>query len=282
MPDDIWTLWEWRNLDKVRAVSINDRQLARADHQTWFDSNFAQMRDRMIMVEWNGAAVAWFHITRFDGSDGGWAYALGVTSGTLGLGALLPLLGLGYAFERLHARTISGQVLDSNFNVQSLFARYGIPTVPIVAEPVSRADGSVVTVTSYEVTDRDWPIIKANALRELPARLGDLLVRSLEAPVDGQPARLPHEEKVPEMHAVETTIRRALLDLLTEDDIPATELTRDSVLLDTGLDSLGLAVLVTRLESTLGYDPFAIMIEAVYPRTLGEFVDIYEKYAPQD
>ena len=52
------------------------------------------------------------------------------------------------------------------------------------------------------------------------------------------------------------------------------------VLLDSGLDSLGFAVLVARLEEELGYDPFSLMDEPLYPRTLGEFVAIYQKYAP--
>jgi len=53
-----------------------------------------------------------------------------------------------------------------------------------------------------------------------------------------------------------------------------------TVLLESGLDSLGFAILVARLEEELQYDPFAMMDEPVYPRTLGEFVSIYERFAP--
>lgn len=52
----------------------------------------------------------------------------------------------------------------------------------------------------------------------------------------------------------------------------------DQPLLETGLDSLGYAVVVTRLEMVLGYDPFVLMDEPVYPRTFGEFVGIYERF----
>ena len=81
------------------------------------------------------------------------------------------------------------------------------------------------------------------------------------------------------MQSVHDEIRATLLEILEEDGIDA-DLTDDTVLLDTGLDSLGLAVLVTRLETTLGYDPFSIMTEAVYPRTLADFEAIYAAYAP--
>ena len=52
-----------------------------------------------------------------------------------------------------------------------------------------------------------------------------------------------------------------------------------SVLLDSGVDSLGFAVLVTRLEMILGYDPFTLDPNPVYPVTLGDFIDYYEKFS---
>lgn len=54
-----------------------------------------------------------------------------------------------------------------------------------------------------------------------------------------------------------------------------------TVLLESGLDSLGFAILVSRLEEELGYDPFVMMDVPVYPRTLREFVEIYQRFAPQ-
>jgi acyl carrier protein len=51
-------------------------------------------------------------------------------------------------------------------------------------------------------------------------------------------------------------------------------------LLESGLDSLGFAILVVKLEEELGYDPFVMMEDAVYPKTFGEFVEIYRRFAP--
>lgn len=57
------------------------------------------------------------------------------------------------------------------------------------------------------------------------------------------------------------------------------ELGDDTVLLETGLNSLGFAILVVTLEEELGYDPFPMLDEAIYPRTFSEFVAVYEKFA---
>jgi acyl carrier protein len=55
-------------------------------------------------------------------------------------------------------------------------------------------------------------------------------------------------------------------------------LTDDLVLLNSGFDSLGIAILVARLEETLGVDPFteSASDDVPYPVTLGDFIRFYE------
>lgn len=78
------------------------------------------------------------------------------------------------------------------------------------------------------------------------------------------------------------TTRDTILELFNEalgttgEELSVENLEDDTVLLDSGLDSLGFAILVARLEEELGYDPFVEMEGAVYPTTFGEFVAIYE------
>lgn len=50
----------------------------------------------------------------------------------------------------------------------------------------------------------------------------------------------------------------------------------DLVLLDSGLDSLCFAILVTRLEDELGFDPFTTSEDVYFPVTLGDFIRFYE------
>ena len=57
------------------------------------------------------------------------------------------------------------------------------------------------------------------------------------------------------------------------------DIRHDQILLESGLDSLGFAILVALLDEELDLDPFQQMEDAVYPTTFGEFVEIYEKYS---
>lgn len=59
-------------------------------------------------------------------------------------------------------------------------------------------------------------------------------------------------------------------------------LTDDLVLLDSGLDSLCFAILVTRLEDRFGFDPFTASDDVYFPVTLGDFVKFYESAESQN
>jgi hypothetical protein len=57
-------------------------------------------------------------------------------------------------------------------------------------------------------------------------------------------------------------------------DIPA--LTDETRLVDSGLDSLCFAIIVARLEDSLGVDPFATGDYGDFPTRFGDFVRLYE------
>jgi acyl carrier protein len=52
-------------------------------------------------------------------------------------------------------------------------------------------------------------------------------------------------------------------------------------LLESGLDSLSFAVIVARLEVSLGVDPFSESEDVVFPVTYGELVECYERAIAQ-
>jgi acyl carrier protein len=50
-------------------------------------------------------------------------------------------------------------------------------------------------------------------------------------------------------------------------------------LLESGLDSLCFAIIVARLEDTLGLDPFSMDEDIDFPVTVGDFIKLYENAA---
>ena len=79
--------------------------------------------------------------------------------------------------------------------------------------------------------------------------------------------------------SIKLTIMDQMAQIAREHGKHLAPLSDDLALLDSGLDSLGFAVLVARLEDKLGVDPFTASEDAVFPVTLRDFVTFYETYA---
>ena len=79
------------------------------------------------------------------------------------------------------------------------------------------------------------------------------------------------------------TVRSAILekfqDVAARLDKRLAPLTDETVLLDSGLDSLSFAIIVATLEDDLGVDPFTTTDDIAFPETLGAFVSLYERAA---
>lgn len=61
-------------------------------------------------------------------------------------------------------------------------------------------------------------------------------------------------------------------------DLELSKIDHTTILLDSGLDSMAFAMLVVELEEALGFDPFQIEAEVIYPETFKELLDIYEQH----
>lgn len=78
------------------------------------------------------------------------------------------------------------------------------------------------------------------------------------------------------MSSIRTTILSEIQELAQAEQKPVPELKDDLVLLESGMDSLMIAILVARLEEKLGLDPFTESADVFYPVTLGDFIKAYE------
>jgi aryl carrier-like protein len=74
--------------------------------------------------------------------------------------------------------------------------------------------------------------------------------------------------------SVRSTITSLFEQVAREQQRTLSPLSDDLKLLQSGLDSLSFALIVARLEDTLGYDPFETAES--FPVTFGDFVKLYE------
>ena len=75
---------------------------------------------------------------------------------------------------------------------------------------------------------------------------------------------------------VRTTILDEMCRVAREQKKTLSSLDDDAPLLGCGLDSLCFAILVARLEETLGIDPFSAAEDVALPVTVGDLIEFYE------
>lgn len=79
---------------------------------------------------------------------------------------------------------------------------------------------------------------------------------------------------------VAESIRALVLETITgvaaEQGKPLGPISDETALMDSGLDSLCVAIVVARLDDQLGVDPFGTTDDVVLPVTLADFIRIYE------
>src|SRR2546425_8621343 len=81
--------------------------------------------------------------------------------------------------------------------------------------------------------------------------------------------------------SIRSTVILQVQQIAEEQNKKLPSLTDDLVLLDSGLDSLAFAILVARLEETLGLDPFTESDDIFYPVTLGDFIRRSEEHTSE-
>jgi acyl carrier protein len=79
--------------------------------------------------------------------------------------------------------------------------------------------------------------------------------------------------------SIRLTIVREIETVAVEQGKTLSSLSDDLPIENTGLDSLCWAIIVARLESSLGIDPFTASDEVYFPVTVGEFIHAYETTA---
>jgi len=79
--------------------------------------------------------------------------------------------------------------------------------------------------------------------------------------------------------SVRSTIQSQFQSVAAEQERKLATLTDELKLIDCGLDSLSFAIIVARLEDSLGVDPFSSEKAVDFPVTFGDFVRLYESVA---
>jgi RimJ/RimL family protein N-acetyltransferase len=188
---DRWRMLDWRNSERIRAVSIDGAVIDESTHSAWFDRVLAERGDEVLIVTVDEAPVGVVSLERVDRRQGvcSWGCHLGVTEVAPGVGAALPVIGLGFGFDGHAMRRMTAQVLAGNRNMLGIHRRLGVPIEGTLREHVRREDGTTSDVVTYGVLRSEWSAIRSMAASLLPTSVR----ADLHELLDGFGAPAPQE-----------------------------------------------------------------------------------------
>lgn len=113
---DLPLLLQWRNSERIRKAMFGGETITWSEHVQWFLNAANHPEHVHLIYEHDGVAVGAVNFTRIDRSSGRclWGFYLGVEGLPRGTGFQMGCQALEHAFQHLHMRKVSGEVLADN------------------------------------------------------------------------------------------------------------------------------------------------------------------------
>lgn len=117
-------LLEWRNDPDTRANSIDQNEVAEADHRRWLESSLVNPDRHLFVIEVDGEPVG---TTRLDRRDNGWEVSITVAPDHRGRGMGQAMLDVTTEWfdENIGGDVILSTIKPSNPASLALFAKLG-------------------------------------------------------------------------------------------------------------------------------------------------------------
>ena len=169
-------LLSWRNADRVRTMSIDNRVIDRATHASWFADVLATTWPTMLIVESNDDPAGVVRLSAIDDDRRRCEWSCHLGDGTVGpgIGAGLPVISLGFGFDAWGADEMHARVLARNSNMLGVHRRMGL-------EPIAPTSGiESDDVVACRGRREEWPKIRERAAGLYPKRMREELAVVLD------------------------------------------------------------------------------------------------------
>lgn len=155
--DDLPTVLEWRNSERIRSNMYTDHVITSDEHRAWFWDAADDDHSRYLIVEYRRKPVGLSYFTDMDRVNGTclWGFYVGSSDAPRGTGTALGFLSMDFIFEQEQLRKVCGEVLAFNEPSQKLFNRLGFTKEGCRRRHVVK-NGSCTDVILFSLLAVEW------------------------------------------------------------------------------------------------------------------------------
>jgi len=137
--NDLELVLGWRNTDSVRLNMYNHDLITVQEHEKWFQRCLTDQSIVNLIFERSGIPMGFVSFSKINYSQGRaeWAFYSGDIT-MRGIGTLMELCALKYAFETLKLRKLSCEVLEFNYTIVKFHKKFGFKEEGVLRAHYSR------------------------------------------------------------------------------------------------------------------------------------------------
>jgi UDP-4-amino-4,6-dideoxy-N-acetyl-beta-L-altrosamine N-acetyltransferase len=190
--EDLPLVLSWRNAVDVRNNMYTNHVITEAEHRSWWEVQNINPATRLLMFEIDGQPAGVITFSQYTGENGTatWAFYSGDRS-RRGVGGMMELAALEYAFETLRVRKLECEVLAFNSAVINFHLKHGFNIEGVFRQGYQR-DGEYFDIYRLAMLAGEWakyvkPALSAEANSDNKL-VGREIISALdlsEATVDG-------------------------------------------------------------------------------------------------
>lgn len=155
--DDLVTVLQWRNSERIRNNMFNDNVITMEEHKSWFQRIKSSPEHCYKIFEKNAKPLGLVYFTEIDRDNlvCDWGFYLGVASLPKGTGLVMGFLGIDFAFNRLGLQKLHGEVLAFNIPSIKFHERLGFVLEYKLLKQIYR-NGKYEDVFCFELKNIQW------------------------------------------------------------------------------------------------------------------------------
>ena len=162
----------WRNSEAVAAFMYTDHWITPDEHARWLAGALQAADRRYWIIEVDGEPVGLANLAEIDRANrrAAWAYYLGDPAARgRGVGSLVEVAVLEYAFNALELHKLWCEVLIENEPVAALHERFGFRREALFRDHVFKG-GRMQDVVGLGILRGEWDAIRRDCIARLKAK----------------------------------------------------------------------------------------------------------------
>ncbi|MCF6178269.1 MAG: UDP-4-amino-4,6-dideoxy-N-acetyl-beta-L-altrosamine N-acetyltransferase [Geopsychrobacter sp.] len=167
---DIEQVRQWRNQEPIRRNMYSTELINSEQQQHWFNELSNDQTKLHFLFLQDGLPVGCLNYNEINDGEAKLGYYLGEQRIWPGLGLILELTAIEYAFKKLKLNCLLAEVLEFNTGPQRIHDLFGFEQVGILPEATWRDDSPIAAIL-FSYRSQDWLKKKEKIMQRLPRQI---------------------------------------------------------------------------------------------------------------